>query len=675
MLSPAILLSLSPKTLRTLVATFARGDLPRASSSPSGAFATARAFFTGAASFPASTESTLARFATPSGRLAIVEAGRATRDPRVPELLRSPAADVAAALAVERAVTKGRARRLADRLFALAAHRVERDLSRHPTYELLATPPLDGPARAPALVEERLRRALGGTLLDTWLTSDPDGTLRVALFLRRPTLVRLVVDEDGAVRQRTDAPVGIDLVAVSPDGARVAITTTMPELLPAYRAALGLSFRPSFTLRPLKDMTPAQLAAVSVPRVTRIAVVALRFRRPSGARIEVRADDALDPSLHPPRAGYVDRATIRFTLDGKHTVDAFLQLPYRLDLSDRAFEVPVRAALAALGIFAPGALPDDARSLAPYVHGDWRWRAVIGDADFERLMAQKRFLRTRASHVVSEEHRMHGAAYVVRGVPDDPDVHYALAEDPSLGAELVREKDRVAWRLDTSALQAAMRADLGAAAPDPSSAIVIDGVLDLGTVTLASGKIRFVYAMGTPPRGWLAAARRACGLGVTLVVLVPRGHGGAEGVLEIELDVAQQFGARPIGRVLGRAAEALGVEKEVEPWRLCDEEVVIDLGGESLWVAGVRVALTDMPWRFVEFLARRGGKVATTKEIGQYLSRSEYPDVAARRTKADVERRVREKLEAAGADADVALRLIVADGKRGYRFGVSVRVV
>jgi DNA-binding response OmpR family regulator len=146
-------------------------------------------------------------------------------------------------------------------------------------------------------------------------------------------------------------------------------------------------------------------------------------------------------------------------------------------------------------------------------------------------------------------------------------------------------------------------------------------------------------------------------------------------VLEIELDVAEQFGARPIGRMLGRAAEALGGEKEVEPWRLCDEEVVIDLGGESLWVAGVRVALTDMPWRFVEFLARRGGKVATTKEIGQYLSRSEYPDVAARRTKADVERRVREKLQAAGVDADVALRLIVADGKRGYRFGVSVRVV
>jgi hypothetical protein len=294
-----------------------------------------------------------------------------------------------------------------------------------------------------------------------------------------------------------------------------------------------------------------------------------------------------------------------------------------------------------------------------------------------------RLVRTQAAHVSTREHRMHGAAYVVRDVDGEGGgedrVQYALAEDRSLGARLVGPKDRVAWRLDTRALAAAMRKDLGAqAAPAPAATIGIAGVLDLGVVTLASGKLRVVYAMAEPaaPGGWVEAVGRACGVGMTPVVLVPKGHAGeARGMLEVEIDVAEQLGARSVRRVLGRIAEALRIEGDVEPCRLYDEEVVIDPATQRFWVTGVPVALSDRSWRYVEYLSRTPGKTVTTKEIGLHVSRSGYPSVSARKARAAVERQVRQSLEAAGADVSVVERLIVAEGRLGVRFGVAVRVI
>jgi hypothetical protein len=115
-------------------------------------------------------------------------------------------------------------------------------------------------------------------------------------------------------------------------------------------------------------------------------------------------------------------------------------------------------------------------------------------------------------------------------------------------SSLVTADDRVAWRLDQEALADAMRADLGATCVDGASAVATDGVLDLGGVSLPSGKLRFVYAIRAPPKGWLAIVRRAAGIDVTLVVLVPRGHAeGLDGVVAVELDVHEQLGAKHVG--------------------------------------------------------------------------------------------------------------------------------
>jgi hypothetical protein len=665
--SPEPLLPLSPRSIRALLTAFGAP----ASLKPTPSALTRAAFERRLPPKLARALLFIARFATDSGRRAFVEAARAVGDPRAASWLLMPPADVAALIAIERATAKGRPRRVATRIAALALLRVERELPERPTYELLAPTPV-----AHASVRPALARLLGDALVDVWTHADDDGdgAFHVALFRRAPVVSRLAVDS-GRVTARHDADVVVDLVRVFPGATRVALTLATPELLPDYARALGLSLRPSLTLKPLHEMTPEVLARAPLPDgVKSMKVVATRRRTADGARRELRALDALDPAhaADGSRAGYVDRATLRVDA-GARAADGFLQLPHRVEIADRALEPAVRGAFAAVGLFEPGALPDDARSLALSPHGEWRWRGVLGDDAFERLLALGRFARARVAHVATEEHRMHGASYVVRAVPGEPGVEYALAEDRAYGARLVGKDERAAWRLDLAALAAAMRADLGAARVDGPAAIADAGVLDLGVVTVKSGRLRFVYAMA-PGHGWIEAVRRACGVGVTPVVLVPRGHASeVKGMLCEELDLEEQLGARRIGRVLGRAAQALGIGDEVEGWRTCAEDIVIDAAAEKVWVLGALVALSDKPYRALLVLARRAG-VVTSKELGLAVSASEYPDGAARRIKGQLEAQVDASLTKAGVTWDRA-RFILTEGKKGYRLGMSARVV
>ncbi len=133
---------------------------------------------------------------------------------------------------------------------------------------------------------------------------------------------------------------------------------------------------------------------------------------------------------------------------------------------------------------------------------------------------------------------------------------------------------------------------------------------------------------------------------MTPVVLGPKGHEGeAKGMLEVGLSVDEQLGARRIGRVLGRIAEALDVGDEVERWRRHDEDIVIDAATESVWVTGVRVPFRGRAYGLVLHLAKAAGAVVAT---------------AARR---------------AGIDEETVARMIVVEGRKGYRLGVSARVV
>jgi hypothetical protein len=408
--------------------------------------------------------------------------------------------------------------------------------------------------------------------------------------------------------------------------------------------------------------------------VAHVGLVARRKRLPDGTRSEVRAPDALDPSLQALLGGYTDRITSRVTTDTGRLVDAFLQVPHRVEIADSEFEDPVRLAMGGLGAFSPGALPDDSWSLAPHEHGQWRYDDVLPRGGFERLVASKLLARVKSSHVSSREFRMHGTAYVVRSVPGFPGMEYALAEDPSLGARIVRPEDRVAWRLDTALLAARMMRDLGAQ-PVPAP-LAVAGILDLGVVMLPSGALRIFYLIAEPPAGWVDAVRRACGLGVTPVILLPNGRAGeANGMLEVELDIGEQLGATRVGRVLGRIAEAIGVGHEVDMWRRCSEDVVVDSPTQRVWVTGVLVPYREREYWLMEELAHRGGRWVATKDLGELISDAGAADVTARKAKAEVEKQTRAALRREGVDTEIVDRMIGVDTRKGYRLGVSARVV
>jgi hypothetical protein len=191
---PDLLLTLSAPVLRSLLAALGH-DAPASAKS---SHALVKSLFERAPSRKVASglAATVARFSPARARLALVEAARATGDARAEALLAEPAPDVAPRLVVEREnAKKPAARRAIKKLFALAAHRVERDLPERPTYELVADAPVTGDADA---IAARLREALGARVVDAWTGVDASGAPKVALFLRQPTESRLVLDESAS---------------------------------------------------------------------------------------------------------------------------------------------------------------------------------------------------------------------------------------------------------------------------------------------------------------------------------------------------------------------------------------------------------------------------------------------------------------------------------------------
>jgi hypothetical protein len=122
--------------------------------------------------------------------------------------------------------------------------------------------------------------------------------------------------------------------------------------------------------------------------------------------------------------------------------------------------------------------------------------------------------------------------------------------------------------------------------------------------------------------------------------------------------------------VLGKIAEVLGLEKEVEAWRLYDDDIVVEAATQRAWVTGVLVPFRERAYGLLFHLAKRGGIVAT-KDIGASISAAGAPDVTAR--KAQLEARAAARR--AGVDAGIVAKMIVVEGRKGYRLGVSARVV
>lgn len=671
-LDPEITLAIDPRVLRALL---------RVHGAPRGLAPTARALFGVECADPlASALEDTARFGTDAGRRALLEAAHAVGRATAQWPLDDAPADFAARLVTARA---GDATLAA--IFTRARLRLARSMPPQLAYDVLALAPRARAAASRLL--PAMRAWLGDEVfVDLYAHEAEDGALHVALlYLAAP----IAVCAGPRAARSVHRPLRVDRLTYDPDAARLSVTTGQPERLWAcvatfaealWKDAAYFSDRPSFTCKPLQRGGSATLRDAKLPPgIVRATVVGCQVDSGEDARIESRGGDALGALETRVRVegGYFRRAVIRFDVrDSPFPVDVVMQLPHQITVSDGRFARLARAGIAALGLFAPGTLPDDAHTLAPFAHPEWRWRELAGDAGFEALRKTKLLTKKRGRGVTSAEYRRLGFSYVAHEIPGERRrVRYALSEDLSVPGCDVREDALELWTLDADALAAKMRRELGAA---PSGKAVA-GIVDLGVVKLASATLWFLYAMRAPEKDLARRIVDACKAGVQPVILVPAGRHVSDGLREVELTLLQQLGVEGIGKVLGVIAEALDVAGEVEPWRVAEEPVVIDQATRRVWICGVLMtALAERSYRMLECLALRAGELVPAKEVGAYIAgpRSSFLQIA-RQTRPDLLKRIAASFAAAGVEPPAGLieGLVVVEGKRGYRLGVGARVI
>jgi hypothetical protein len=156
------------------------------------------------------------------------------------------------------------------------------------------------------------------------------------------------------------------------------------------------------------------------------------------------------------------------------------------------------------------------------------------------------------------------------------------------------------------------------------------------------------------------------------VLLVPKGRAWKSGLFEVEFEGLVRGGTELVARAVALAK----LEDDVDPCRLTDAELVVHRASRRVWYLGTPMTLADSGYAFVEGLAMRPGEVSTTREVCKWLSRAREDLQAAKATRPKVVRWMKQSFEAAGkkVTAEQIERVIVVEGKKGYRLGVTVKV-
>ena len=683
LIHPELTLSLSPPRLRALLAKFGAPAGIGKTSAPS---KLVRALYVG--DVPEATcdaFATIARFVHGVGQDAILEAAAVTRYTFPARAADEGPADRVAGLLLDAGPALAVLRR--------ATIRLDRLLVTIPSYELVGTP-----CSVPATIhlEKTLRAELADSLRDFWTVIDADGRLHAAIFYDAPPNLDLTW-EDGAPVRRLAQSLRVAIVRVDPTLGRFFLTTARPQhLVPLARAfgaalygdAAFFGLGPSMSFKKLLELGQAGFAALPLPEgVESWDIVGCQWMKGDGTRHEARGPDALgalEKDLHV-AGGYFSRITLRVVVRESQTpVDVFMQLPHTLTVSDLRHEVVARSAVAAIDGFRVGVLSDDAHTLAPWVHPEWRWREVLGDGAFDELVKRKVLIRVKTGALGSKDARTLARAMRVTKVPGERGVSYATPEDFSLPARDVCDDETEMWQLAEEHLKKGMRAGLGLTAVAKQQEI--EGVVDLGHLVGKSGRVRVLYTMGKPPKRLVRDVRDACKLGTLPLYLVPEGRRLAEAsVHQVELTLLEQFGLGDMTAVLRRIVEEMGLEEEVaiagegkDAGAEMRAELVYDRGVGRLWLTGVALdALPDLARRMLVFLVENEPKVVSVRELGNAMSPATLnPDVMVRQTRQSLTRWIAACFAAAGKPVPegVLARLIVKEGKGGYRLGVTVAV-
>ena len=469
--------------------------------------------------------------------------------------------------------------------------------------------------------------------------------------------------------------------------ARVRIETASPERLPRLTEAASLlgarrlGETPSVSFKIVQEKGSAALAVPLPAGVTSIAIAACQHDPGDDTRREVRGADVkkwLDAHARA-RGGYLTRLTLRVgVLRAPHPVDVVMELPNKIAFSDVRYETEARAAADAIGLFSPGALPDDARTLMPLTHPDWRFREVFGAAAVERMMANGVLRRVKTTRVAAAAYRPLGRSFTTHAIPGETKVRYALSADLGVGARDVAISELRMLTVKKTALARMMREALRMTPVELDARV--RGVIDLGVLATKHGRVRAFYALAHPPKDLLARIRRACRVGTTPVLFVPRGRTlvALGGILQIELAVAEQLGGAPLDGAFARMIEELALEDEIEVTpgaALKAPELVVEKKSRALRLLGVALdAVADSGFELLLFLAENAHRVVHNRELGSATSKATLnPDVVVRKVRSRLGAWIRASFRAARRDVPEGLleRLIEKVGKGGYRLGVT----
>jgi hypothetical protein len=642
----------------------------------------------------------LARFGTPTGRDALVEAARDLSRETGTWNDEGPV-DLAARLLADPLARLG--------LFERAQVRMGRMPPERPTYELRAVTARR--IESTAALAGALRAVVGGPWSEAWVHQDDEGAVHAVLLHAAPA--------EDACEVRPRAPVRGALRVLRADAfrflvgeARLVVTTVRPMLLQAYAGAWGRALydderffldAPSLTLKPLQGLGARGLASARLPRgLARAAVIACQLDTGDNDRVEARGPDALARlAPHLRAGGHLTRATIRFYVDAEaQPVDAIVQVPNRLTIgvadvwggASRG-ERLARAALAGLGVLSPGAIADDVTTLLPLVHPEWRWREIAGDDGLAAMRERGVLEPVRGEDVrrpATEAMRRVGRSAIAYrvypakvGEKDSWSVianaYYAVAEDWSIPAVSVDVSAMGMLRLRLDAVVAQGGREMGLARGRAPK--LPRGVLWVGDLRVESGVVRFFYVV----RATLddadrvavgKAIARATGFG-RAVALVPRGRRLGRDFVEIELDVREQLGVASWRAKLAEAVAELRLEEEVPVDRLVPDGVrlVLDSRRERAVLDGVPLVLGESGYRMLRALAARGegSEIVPSRELDRVLSGARGSDGATRTAAWKLKSWTEESFEQAGREVPADVRqtgLVVAVGKKGWRLAV-----
>lgn len=677
LLHPAISLSFSRATARALRA-LAGGALDDID--PADRFALSEALFT--RRFDPAFADLLddsSRLADEPAREAIIE-GALDRGVTDPSFTALEAADLGARVA-RKARTSETWRAIARR----ARVRLGRRFARLVWYEARLAEALR-PARADAF-EVAAREVYGADFRRAFVVDTEDGVVHAAIVHRAPA-ARIVTNEAGRTRDRLVRALACDRVRWDASRGRVSFSLARPFLLVTWKDALARAGgvpiplgRLPFTLKLLHERGSALFAKTPrPPRVRAIEVVACELD--DGTRFGTRGAAALE-TMHARigHGGYIYRATFRLLIDGAdYPVDATIELPDKLLVSEPRWEPEVRAAFEAIGLFDAGALADDLASLAPFVHPEWRFSTVLGAEGLARALERGLLVRVASRRAGEARHRVWGSMYTAHDLPGEED-RYAVADDAAARAHTVKASALAHLRLDQDALAQFQR---GVLVLDPCAiAGPPAGALPIGTLVTKSARLVFFLLTAVVPESASSrlreAVRKACNKGQTPVVLVGPGRTLHGGIAEIEITPEEQFGADSIARVVLLAAQAEGLEDELPAWRWStpDAPLVIVKDAREVWVERVRLQITAGQYSAIEMLAAASPEWTTPLALGQALSpRATWHDQIARKTLADLDARIERSFAEAGVSLPEAWKGRVVEMKKGkgYRIGVGVVV-